>query len=181
MRLTLATALLVWGAVGCGTTSTEDHVDAPRPAGPSTRTESPATGSKSPAVISRTTTTVPPGSNQALTRRARAVLIRAGAEQLVETPGYEGEVNTAFTGVWRERPFMSYTVPTTDSVDGELMLVSTFVVAGHDVEVMQVADGAVRLLRFTRGPDTWLLSALTPDLGASDMSRSRALVAKLVR
>jgi hypothetical protein len=132
-------------------------------------------------VIPDPPTAVPPVINQAVTQRARVALAAAGAKRVIETAGYEGEVNTALTGVWRDRPFRAYAVPSKDSVDGELTLVSTLLVGGHTVETMQVADGAVRLLRFVLGPDTWLLASLTPSLAESDMPKSLALVSELLR
>ena len=171
MRLVLSTSLLVVCVAGCGTPATGLSANI----GPSD------TDSGLPSVVSDPATAVPPFINQAVSRRARVALTGAGVEQLVKTPSYEGEVNTAFTGVWRERPFRAYAVPTPDRGDGELTLVSTTVVDGHSVEVMQVADGAVRLLRFTRGPDTWLVASLTPDLVESDRPRSIALAASLLR
>jgi hypothetical protein len=180
MRLVLSTALLVACLAGCGAPATESE-DGGRRSGLSASAGPSDTDSGLPSVVSDPATTVPPLINQAVTRRARVALTRAGAEQLVETPGYEGEVNTAFAGVWRERPFRAYAVPTPDSGDGELTLVSTTVVDGHSVAVMQVADGAVRLLRFTRGPDTWLIASLAPNLVESDTPRSIALAASLLR
>lgn len=180
MRLMLSTALLVCVA-GCGAPATEGGAGGPRPAGPSATIGPSDTDSGRPSVISEPATTVPPAINQAVTRRARAALTEAGAEQLIETPGYEGEVNTAFTGVWRGRPFRAYAVPTADSVDGEPTVISRSDVEGHNVEVMRIPDGAVRLLQFTRGPDTWLLASLTSNRGESDMPRSLALTGELLR
>ena len=127
------------------------------------------------------TTPVPTVINEAVATRARAALKEAGAAELVRTPGYEGQVNVAFTGVWQERPFLAYAVPTPDSGDGELTVISRSDVDGHTVEVMRIEDGSVRLLRFIRGPDTWLVASLTPNLAESDGRLSLVLASELLR
>lgn len=180
MRVMLATAMLVVCAVGCDPAPTEDRDSAPRPAAPHRNTGPSAPETPSVTVIPDPPSSVPPVINQAVTQRVHAALAAAGAKRLDRTPGYEGQVNTAFTGRWRERPFRAYAMPSADSMDGELTLVSSSVIAGQTVEVMQVADGAVRLVRFFRGPDTWLLASLSPNLADSDMRRTTALVAELL-
>ena len=183
MRLVLSIVLLVVCAPGCGPTEAEGRGSGQRSRGPSETTPTSSTGGSRSSAVSESSTALPSSAliNSAVTRRARAALKDAGAEELVRTPGYEGEVNKAFTGVWCERPFRAYAVPTKDAVDGELTVVSRSDVEGHSVEVMRIPDGAVRLLRFTRGPDTWLLASLTPNLADSDRSRSFALATALLQ
>lgn len=120
----------------------------------------------------------PPPTNAEVSDRARTALTMAGAQRLVPVPGHEREVNTGFDAVWRGESLTAYVVPTSAlppaSEPSELRVVGRRQVSGRAVEVVLGEDNTVRMLRFERGPDTWLLTALVT------MTRSDELVGALL-
>ena len=117
------------------------------------------TTSNATALPSRAATTASQAANQDVTDRARAALTLAGAQRLVMEPGYEGEVNTAFRGVWHGYPLIAYVVPTSAlPPSSELTVVNRRHISGQAVDVVNGEDSTVRMLRFVREPDTWLVS-----------------------
>jgi hypothetical protein len=106
------------------------------------------------------TTTGGHAANEDVTDRARAALTEVGAQRLVMEPGYEGEVNTAFEGVWRGYPVIAYVVPTSAlPPSSELTVVAHRRIKGQAVDVVKGEDSTVRMLRFLLGPDTWLVAS----------------------
>lgn len=122
------------------------------------------------------TATASQATNQDVTDRARAALSGVGAQELVAEPGYENEVNTAFTGVWRAHPLIAYVVPTSAlPSSSELTVVGQRNIGGQAVDVVKGEHSTVQMLRFVLGPDTWLVAS--PDKPMESVALVEALLA----
>jgi hypothetical protein len=169
LRAMASSSLVLLLGAGVGGCSTDSATDAEASTAPA-----------SPSALS--TVAASPPANADVTARARAALTEVGVSQLVTTPGYDREVNTALEGAWRAHPLVAYVVPSglADANGGELTVVSSRTIHGEPVEMVRGQDSSTTMVRFALGPDTWLVASLSPEGSPPTSQRTIALARALL-